>query len=175
MILSCKLETVLGPMTACSTENGICLLSFQNCITENESAALRKYFNKETSEGRNFHLDQLESELNEYFMGTRKEFTVKLCPPGSDFQKSVWNELQKISYGTTRTYAEQSIALGNALAIRAVAHANGSNRIAIIIPCHRVIGSDGSLTGYRGGIERKRWLLDHERKYSGNKSDLTLF
>ncbi|HLP74731.1 MAG TPA: methylated-DNA--[protein]-cysteine S-methyltransferase [Bacteroidales bacterium] len=169
------METVLGNMVACSAENGICLLAFEDCLSESEAGILRKHFGQEIIEGSNDHLELLESELNEYFLGTRKEFTVKLCPPGSDFQKAVWNELLKISYGSTRTYLEQSVALGNRLAIRAVANANGSNRIAILIPCHRVIGSDGSLTGYGGGIERKRWLLDHERKYSGKNSDLTLF
>jgi len=89
-----------------------------------------------------------------------------LHTPGTDFQKSVWKILQEIPYGETRSYKQQAIALGNPKAIRAVASANGHNRISIIIPCHRVIGSDGSLTGYGGGLHRKKWLLDFEKANS---------
>ena len=101
-------------------------------------------------------------QLQEYFIGVRKDFNLKLHPNGTDFQYSVWEELKKIPYGKTRSYMEQTKALGNLKAIRAVASANGKNPISIIIPCHRVIGSDGSLTGYAGGIWRKKWLLEHE-------------
>ena len=101
-------------------------------------------------------------QLDEYFDGTRIEFDLKLNPGGTDFQKTVWNELLNIPYGKTRTYSEQALCLGDIKAIRAVASANGKNPIWIIIPCHRVIGSDGSLTGYAGGIWRKKWLLEHE-------------
>lgn len=101
-------------------------------------------------------------QLKEYFKGIRKDFSVKLNPAGTDFQNSVWNELKKIPYGKTCSYMEQTKNLGNIKAIRAVASANGKNPISIIIPCHRVIGSDGSLTGYAGGIWRKKWLLEHE-------------
>jgi O-6-methylguanine DNA methyltransferase len=94
---------------------------------------------------------------------------------GSDFQKSVWKALIQIPYGETRSYKQQSIFLGNEKAIRAVAGANGDNGIAIIIPCHRVIGEDGSLTGYGGGLQRKKWLLDHERKHSGKAGQGELF
>lgn len=162
-------------MIACSTEDGICLLAFEDSNAERETRNLKKYYDQEISDGLNDHLNILKNQLDEYFQGLRKIFTVKLCPPGSAFQKSVWNALLQIEYGTTRTYLEQSSALGNKLAIRAVANANGSNRIAIVIPCHRVVGSDGSLTGYGGGLERKRWLLEHEKKHTGKPSDLTLF
>jgi methylated-DNA-[protein]-cysteine S-methyltransferase len=101
-------------------------------------------------------------QLQEYFLGIRKDFDLKLHPEGTDFQYSVWEELEKIPFGKTRSYMEQTKALGNIKAIRAVASANGKNPISIIIPCHRVIGSDGSLTGYAGGIWRKKWLLEHE-------------
>ena len=101
-------------------------------------------------------------QLEEYFTGTRKDFNLKLNPNGTDFQNRVWNELKKIPYGKTRSYMEQTKQLGDIKAIRAVASANGKNPISIIIPCHRVIGSDGSLTGYAGGIWRKKWLLEHE-------------
>ncbi len=101
-------------------------------------------------------------QLKDYFEGKRNNFDLKLNPQGTTFQKKVWNELLKIPFNTTRTYLEQSKAMGDVKAIRAVASANGKNPIWIIIPCHRVIGSDGSLTGYAGGIWRKKWLLAHE-------------
>jgi len=101
-------------------------------------------------------------QLDEYFAGTRKDFQLKLNPKGTEFQQKVWDELLNVSFGKTRTYLEQSKKLGDPKAIRAVATANGKNPIWIIIPCHRIIGSDGSLTGYAGGIWRKKWLLAHE-------------
>ena len=101
-------------------------------------------------------------QLEEYFKGTRTEFSVKLNPQGTNFQKRVWEELLNVPYGTTRTYLEQAKHLGDVKAIRAVASANGKNPIWILIPCHRIIGSDGSLTGYAGGLWRKKWLLEHE-------------
>ena len=101
-------------------------------------------------------------QLDEYFQGTRTEFDLKLNPKGTEFQRSVWNELNNIPFGKTRTYMEQTKQIGDPKAIRAVASANGKNPIWIVIPCHRVIGSDGSLTGYAGGIWRKKWLLEHE-------------
>jgi methylated-DNA-[protein]-cysteine S-methyltransferase len=107
-------------------------------------------------------LKKCVQQLEEYFNGNRTVFDLKLNPQGTDFQKKVWNELLNIPYGKTRTYLEQTKKLGDIKAIRAVASANGKNPIWIIIPCHRVIGSDGSLTGYAGGIWRKKWLLEHE-------------
>lgn len=116
-------------------------------------------------------LQKCITQLNEYFSGARKTFELVLQPEGTKFQRSVWNELLKVPFGKTRSYLEQSKKLGDVKAIRAVASANGKNPISIIIPCHRIIGSDGSLTGYAGGIWRKRWLLEHE---SGTKQQ-TLF
>ena len=101
-------------------------------------------------------------QLDEYFQGNRTRFDLKLNPQGTDFQKKVWDELINIPFGKTRSYLEQTKKIGGPKAIRAVAAANGKNPIWIIIPCHRVIGSDGSLTGYAGGIWRKKWLLEHE-------------
>jgi len=101
-------------------------------------------------------------QLEEYFNGTRADFTLKLNPQGTDFQQRVWSELLQVPFGKTRTYLEQSKKLGDPKAIRAVAAANGKNPIWIVIPCHRIIGSDGSLTGYAGGLWRKKWLLEHE-------------
>lgn len=101
-------------------------------------------------------------QLDEYFARTRKEFTLPLFPQGTVFQQTVWQELQKIPFGTTISYMMLAKRLGNEKVIRAAGTANGKNPIAIIIPCHRVIGADGSLTGYAGGLHRKKWLLEHE-------------
>ena len=105
---------------------------------------------------------EVKRQLQEYFDGTRREFDLRLAPEGTDFQKLVWDGLRDIPYGTTVSYQELATRIGAGKAVRAVGAANGANPIPIIIPCHRVIGADGSLTGYGGGIERKRWLLDHE-------------
>lgn len=102
------------------------------------------------------------SQLAEYFQGSRKEFTVPVNPAGTEFQQRVWKQLQTVPFGKTRTYQSQAKEMGDVKAIRAVAAANGQNPIAIIIPCHRIIGSDGSLTGYAGGVQKKEWLLQHE-------------
>ena len=101
-------------------------------------------------------------QLHEYFEGSRKEFNLKLNPQGTEFQKEVWKYLLRIPFGKTVSYIELSKQIGNVKAIRAVANANGKNPIWIIIPCHRIIGSDGSLTGYAGGLHRKQWLINHE-------------
>ncbi len=107
-------------------------------------------------------LEDCVYQLQEYFEGKREEFQLTLNPQGTDFQKTVWKALQNIPYGTRMSYLELSKQLGDIMAIRAVANANGKNPIWIVIPCHRVIGSDGSLTGYAGGLARKQWLLNHE-------------
>ncbi|WP_150451032.1 methylated-DNA--[protein]-cysteine S-methyltransferase [Arenibacter lacus] len=107
-------------------------------------------------------LEDAVYQLNEYFAGKRTEFSLQLNPEGTPFQQKVWQALQEIPYGQTVTYGELSKSLGDPKAIRAVASANGKNPLWIVIPCHRVIGSDGSLTGYAGGLERKKWLLEHE-------------
>lgn len=110
-------------------------------------------------------LEDCVIQLNEYFEGQRETFNLKLNPQGTSFQQSVWKTLQSIPYGKTISYLELSKRLGDIKAIRAVANANGKNPLWIIIPCHRVIGSDGSLTGYAGGLARKQWLLEHESPY----------
>ncbi|MEN8125483.1 MAG: methylated-DNA--[protein]-cysteine S-methyltransferase [Bacteroidota bacterium] len=101
-------------------------------------------------------------QLQEYFQKKRTDFNLQLNPQGTEFQIKVWRELQQIPYGKKTTYLKQSISLGNAKSIRAVASANGKNPLWIVTPCHRVIGTDGSLTGYAGGLWRKKWLLEHE-------------
>lgn len=110
-------------------------------------------------------LEDCVIQLNEYFEGKRKQFDLKLNPQGTDFQQKIWKLLEDIPYNKTLSYLELSKKLGDVKAIRAVANANGKNPIWIVIPCHRVIGSNGSLTGYAGGLHRKKWLLEHESPY----------
>ncbi|PSL48202.1 AraC family transcriptional regulator of adaptative response/methylated-DNA-[protein]-cysteine methyltransferase [Chitinophaga niastensis] len=159
-----RLETPLGTMFACAVEQGICLLEFTDRkMLETELKALAKQLNANIIQGANKHFELLKRELDEYFEGKRKVFTVPLFAPGTVFQQSVWKTLQTIPYGATHSYKQQSIAMNKREAVRAVANANGMNRISIIIPCHRVIGEDGNLTGYGGGLLRKKWLLDLEQ------------
>ncbi len=108
------------------------------------------------------HLEEAAQQIEEFFQGKRKQFDLKLTPKGTDFQKKVWNQLLQIPFGKTVSYQEITNQLGDPKAIRAVANANGKNPLWIVIPCHRVIGSDGSLIGYAGGLWRKKWLLAHE-------------
>ena len=110
-------------------------------------------------------LEDAVIQLKEYFEGARRQFDLRLNPHGTAFQKSVWSQIEQIPYGKTISYLELSKQLGDVKAIRAVANANGKNPLWIIVPCHRVIGSDGSLTGYAGGLQRKRWLLEHESPF----------
>ncbi len=110
-------------------------------------------------------LEDCVLQLNEYFDGTREQFSLKLNPQGTNFQKKVWKQLELIPYGKTISYLELSKQLGDIKAIRAVANANAKNPLWIIVPCHRVIGSNGSLTGYAGGLQRKKWLLEHESPF----------
>jgi AraC family transcriptional regulator, regulatory protein of adaptative response / methylated-DNA-[protein]-cysteine methyltransferase len=176
MITASTFNTESGNMTACVVGEGICLLEFSNRKSlGSEFSYLERYFNSKIKEGDNSQLEMLRKQLAEYFNGTRKEFSVPLVYPGTVFQKAVWQELLKIPYGATRSYLELATLLRKPEAVRAVAAANRMNRIAIIIPCHRVIGSDGNLIGYSGGLERKIWLLEHEKRYSGQPSNLTLF
>lgn len=164
VIYSTRFETPLGPMMACAVEEGICLLEFTDRkMLETELKTITQRLKAPIIQGHSRHFDQLKKELDEYFAGKRKQFTVPLSTPGSPFQHAVWNLLQTIPYGTTRSYKQQAIKLNRPEAVRAIAGANGMNRIAILIPCHRVIGEDGSLTGYGGGLFRKQWLLQMER------------
>lgn len=157
-ILIKHLNTPVGVITIGSTEKGICMLEFGE---KNEFISNLNY----TSEfGSNKYIKKAEKQLTEYFNKKRTDFDVTLNLIGTDFQKEVWKELLNIPFGITRTYKEQAIAVGNLKAIRAVATANGANRISIIIPCHRVIGTDGSLTGFGGGLWRKKFLLELESK-----------
>jgi AraC family transcriptional regulator of adaptative response/methylated-DNA-[protein]-cysteine methyltransferase len=176
MILTAKIESPLGELLAGATDEGICLLEFNDRKrAQRESKDLVRLLNQSLLEGDNEHLIELRKQLTEYFEGSRREFTLPLVTPGTSFQQEVWNELLHIPFGKTRSYQEQANALNKPDAVRAVANANGMNRISIIIPCHRVIGSDGRLTGYGGGLGRKKWLLDHEKRHSGEAVEMLLF
>lgn len=113
------------------------------------------------------------TELKEYFAGKRREFSVPLRQEGTEFQQKVWQHLLSIRYGNTMSYLDLALSLGDKNFVRAVGTANGKNQIAILVPCHRVIGSDGSLVGYAGELWRKHWLLDHEKSTSGSASQLS--
>lgn len=159
-----RIETDLGTMIACATDKGVCLLEFSDRKgLETELKQLAKYHNANIVQGQNKYFKQLKEELDAYFDGRLKEFKVPLDISGTDFQKQVWQALVEIPYGTTSSYLRQAEVLGKPSSVRAVANANGMNKIAIIIPCHRVVGSDGSLTGYAGGLWRKRKLIDLEK------------
>lgn len=162
-----RLETPLGTMIACATEKGICLLEFSDRkMLETELKTIAKLLNATIIQGHNKHFEHLEKELTEYFDGKRKDFTVSLHTPGTAFQNKVWSALKHIPYGETKSYKDQAIAIQHPKSVRAVANANGMNRISILIPCHRVIGTDGQLTGYGGGLWRKKFLLALEENSS---------
>lgn len=158
-------ETPIGPMLCIVNGDGLHLLEF----------AERKGLAKELQltldkiapivfQNHDYH-DTVKTQLSEYFEGLRKEFDLKIAQWGTQFEKAAWQQLSQIPYATTKSYSQQAQSIGNEKAVRAVARANGKNKIAIIIPCHRVIGADGDLTGYGGQIWRKQWLLNHEKKY----------
>ena len=165
-----RITTPIGPMLACADENGICMLEFTDRrMLEFELKQICNYLKAQIIYSESKYFPKLEAQLSDYFNGNLKKFELTLNTPGTEFQKLVWQKLCEIPYGETRSYKQQSILLNNPLAIRAVARANGFNRISIIIPCHRVIGEDGSLTGYGGGLPRKKWLLDFEKNNSDKK------
>ena len=143
------IKTILGFTEIIGDENGISSIH----VFDEEQKVSKKI---------PVSLQEAINQIQDYFDGNRTNFDFKLNPKGTDFQQKVWQELYKIPYGKTISYQELSIKLGDVKAIRAVANANGKNPLWIVVPCHRVIGSDGSLTGYAGGLWRKKWLLDHE-------------
>ncbi|WP_193165913.1 methylated-DNA--[protein]-cysteine S-methyltransferase [Microbulbifer hainanensis] len=148
-------STRFGDVVIAANDAGLVALAFHG--VERPSS-----ISPEWQEGATALTDMAAGQLEEYFAGTRRAFDLPLDPQGTEFQRRVWDALLRIPYGETRSYREQAESLGNPRAIRAVARANGANRIAIIIPCHRVIGADGTLTGYAGGLERKAQLLTLE-------------
>ncbi|MCB2206682.1 MAG: methylated-DNA--[protein]-cysteine S-methyltransferase [Bacteroidetes bacterium] len=168
-IFSTDITTPIGEMVACATDKGICLLEFkERSNLTKQFRGISSYFKKEIIPGNNLHLLQLQEQIDLYFNKKLEKFKLPLDMAGTDFQKSVWNALLEIPFGKTNSYLELTKKLGDPKAIRAVANANAANKIAIIIPCHRVIGSDGSLTGYAGGLWRKKYLI-HLEDQSLNK------
>lgn len=164
MICFRDFKTPLGPMTGASHEGKICFLEFtdRNRL-DRQLASLDKLYGTERSRESTGELEKLQNELDSYFAGRLREFSLPLDYRGTPFQEKVWSELLKVPYGETRSYGDQARAMGDIKAVRAVASANGRNRIAILIPCHRIIGGDGRLTGYAGGLDRKARLLNLEK------------
>ncbi|SDS46419.1 methylated-DNA--[protein]-cysteine S-methyltransferase [Winogradskyella sediminis] len=149
---TCYIETPLGHAKISGNEDGIVSISIIDTLEDLTNPIPEPLLDGVT-------------QLKEYFYGNRSVFNLKLNPKGTIFQKKVWNALANIPFGKTISYLQLSKQLGDTKAIRAVASANGKNPLWIIIPCHRVIGSDGSLTGYAGGLYRKQWLLNHESEH----------
>jgi len=159
-----RIPTPLGPMVAGATDDSLCLLEFADRrMFETQLRRVARHLDAVLVPGETEVTARTAAELERYFHGDLNEFSVPLDLNGTAFQRAVWAELRTIPYGETRSYGEQARRIGRPAAVRAVARANGDNRIAIIIPCHRVIGSDGKLTGYGGGLWRKQRLLELER------------
>jgi len=166
VILISRITSPLGPMFICATDKGICLVEFTDRkMLETEFRDLQKKLNAVILQGENEHSKACKKQLKEYFEGNRTSFQLNLDLPGTPFQQHVWDELQNVPFGTTTTYQQMAMRINKGTAVRAMANANGHNRVSIIVPCHRVIGKDGKLTGYGGGLQRKQWLLDHELKH----------
>jgi len=162
--LAAWLRTPLGPMIAAATSRGVCLLEFTDRrMLETQLEILARRLRLPLVPGDNEALGQLRAELAEYFAGRRRVFEVPLHVKGSPFQERVWQELVGIPYGETRSYEEIARRVGSPGAVRAVGQANGMNRIAIVLPCHRVVNKSGKLGGYGGGLWRKERLLALER------------
>ena len=160
-----RIATPLGPMVAGSLDATLCLLEFADRrMIETQIVRLQKRLDCVFVPGASALFEELANELEEYFRGGLTHFKIPLLAPGTEFQRRVWSQLQTIPSGATRSYAEVAREIGRPTAVRAVARANGDNRIAILIPCHRVVGSDGKLTGYGGGLWRKQRLLEIEQR-----------
>jgi AraC family transcriptional regulator of adaptative response/methylated-DNA-[protein]-cysteine methyltransferase len=162
------IETPLCPMTAAATDRGVCLLEFgtPERLAQQQSD-LERLLGEPFRDAGHPLLVRLDQELHAYFAGELNNFTVPLDTPGTDWQRRVWDGLLRIPFAQTTTYGRLAEQLGNPGGSRAVGLANGQNRVAILIPCHRVIASDGTLHGYAGGLDRKRALLDHEALHAG--------
>jgi O-6-methylguanine DNA methyltransferase len=159
-----SIDSPLGPLVTVAGPDGFCLLEFaEPDRLDAQMTAVRRWFRSDAVAGDSPHLDRLRSELDAYFAGALRRFTVPVVIPGTPFQERVWSELRRIPYGETRSYEDVARAVGAGTAQRAVGRANGSNRIAIVVPCHRVVNKDGALGGYGGQLWRKEALLRLER------------
>ena len=176
MITTTKIKTSLGNMIAAANDDGLCMFDFEyRKMMPGIQKRISSFLQDEFAEGQHPLFEQLQAELDEYLSGKRQIFNLPLVMTGTVFQNKVWNELLNIPYGTTRSYMQQAKVLGDEKAIRAVARANGENCFAIIVPCHRVVGTNGSLTGYAGGLKNKKWLLEHEAKHAGVSYQVSMF
>jgi AraC family transcriptional regulator of adaptative response/methylated-DNA-[protein]-cysteine methyltransferase len=161
-----KYNSPLGTLLTVADDEALYLLEFENRLAVNgELEQIERTYGK-TDIATNSVLDLLSQQLNDYFIGKSASFQVHTRQYGSELEMAVWNVLKQIPPGQTRSYGDIAKQIGHPDKSREVGQANGANKIAIVIPCHRVIGSDGSLVGYGGGLWRKKWLLDHERKYA---------
>jgi AraC family transcriptional regulator of adaptative response/methylated-DNA-[protein]-cysteine methyltransferase len=168
-------ETPLGAMLALADDGGLALLEFVDRRgLEREIELMQKKLKRRILPGAHRYLAQIGDELAAYFAGREFTFATPLALCGSPFQRAVWNALLAIPPGATRSYADIAATIGRGTAVRAVGRANGDNRLCLIVPCHRVIGADGALTGYGGGLWRKQWLLEHERAHAGGRGQLAL-
>lgn len=149
---ACSMRSALGTIKIECTDKGLTNIAFYDEDFEEHSHSI---------------LNDASNQINDYLFGSRRSFDLPLDLKGTEFQKSAWSKLLEVHYGDTKSYAEQAQALGDPKSVRAVASANAANPVMIVVPCHRIIGSSGKLTGYAGGIARKRWLLQHEAKHSG--------
>jgi AraC family transcriptional regulator, regulatory protein of adaptative response / methylated-DNA-[protein]-cysteine methyltransferase len=166
-IVTTWITSPLGPLLAAANPEGLCLLEYTDRrALEKQFETLRRRFGCAVVPGTNAHTELVQDELTRYFEGTLREFSVPLVFPGSPFQESVWRQLLKIPYGQTISYATLAESIKNPGAVRAVGHANGQNRLAILIPCHRVVNKSGKLGGYGGGLWRKIALLELEARVS---------
>ncbi|MDL2308124.1 methylated-DNA--[protein]-cysteine S-methyltransferase [Bacteroidales bacterium OttesenSCG-928-B11] len=170
-------DTDLGTMVAGATDKGICMFEFaDNKLLEFELKQLATLLKSPLTQDSASHLDMLNNQLKEYFDKERRDFNIPLDLVGTEFQKQAWLSLLQIPYGSTISYAKQAELLGKPSAVRAVANANSKNKISILLPCHRVIGTNGTLTGYGGGIWRKKKLLELEGlKFESSPPALLLF
>jgi O-6-methylguanine DNA methyltransferase len=166
-IVTTVIDTPLGPMLAGATDDGVCLAEFSDRpMLPTQLETLRRRLGRPIVAGLHPHLDRLKAELHEYFAGSRRAFDVPLVAPGSPFQERTWAELRGLTAGTTISYEELAARVGRPAAQRAVGTANGANRIAVVIPCHRVVRKSGETGNYGGGRWRKEWLLAHEQRLS---------
>lgn len=165
MLFMRQLQTPLGPMRAIGGDCGLVLCEFDDRpMLTKQLARVERLFGETAESGDHPILDQTAAELHEYFHATRETFTIPLALEGTPFQTAIWNELLNIPFGRTTSYDALAERVGRPGSARAVGRANGDNRLAIIVPCHRVINGDGSLSGYGGGRHRKRWLITHEAR-----------
>jgi methylated-DNA-[protein]-cysteine S-methyltransferase len=156
------IESPIGLLKLCSDEQSLLSVTFIDEATEQDVEFPEI-------------LIEAQKQLEEYFSGVRKSFDLRLAPQGTDFQRRVWEQLEMVKYGTTLSYVEIARKLGSENFSRAVGMANGKNPLPIIIPCHRIIGNNGKLTGYAGGLDRKKWLLLHELNNSGNNGEMKFY